>query len=277
MIAPRVNAERIVLLAWSRAILLQVAHPLVAAGVAEHSSFREGRFAAAVRLRHTVRAMLSLTFGTAEAREAALARITAIHRRVNGRLREAAGPFPAGTSYSAEDPALVRWVHLTLLESVPLVYDLLVAPLAAADRDAYCAEAAPVARALGATDVPSSWRELRAGIEAMYDSGCVTVGRQGRELASAVLAPPFAPIVAPIAHVNRLFAIGFLPPGLRAQYGFAWRERDERALARWVRILRGTRRVTPDVLALWPEARAASRPIGSASREGMPEKRATSL
>jgi uncharacterized protein (DUF2236 family) len=277
MIAARVNAERLVLLAWSRAILLQLAHPLVAAGVAEHSSFRDGGVAAALRLRHTVRAMLSLTFGTPQAREAALARIQAIHRRVNGRLGEAAGPFPAGTPYSAEDPALVRWVHLTLLESVPLVYDLLVAPLADADRDAYCAAAAPVARALGAIDVPLSWREVTAGISAMYDSGGVTVGRQARELASAVLAPPFAPIVAPIAHVNRLFAIGFLPPGLRAQYGFAWRERDERALARWVRILRGARRVTPDVLALWPEARSADRSTGSASREGMPGKRAASL
>ena len=59
----RVNAERIVLLGWARAILLQLAHPLVAAGVFDHSGFRGTPYAAASRLYHTVHAMLSLTFG----------------------------------------------------------------------------------------------------------------------------------------------------------------------------------------------------------------------
>ncbi len=258
MIAARVNAERLVLLGWSRAILLQLAHPLVAAGVAEHSSYREGRLSAAVRLHHTVRAMLSLTFGTTEARDATLARINAIHRRVNGTLRDAAGPFPAGTPYSAEDPALLRWVHATLLESVPLVYELLVEPMPERDRDAYCREAAPVARALGVAEgVPGSWRELRAYMDGMHASGCVTVSREARALARAVLKPPFAPLVAPAARVNRLFTAGLLPPHLRAQYGLAWGERDERALGRWVQALRAARRAAPRALALWPEARRA--------------------
>ena len=266
MIAARVNAERLALLAWPRAILLQLAHPLVAAGVAEHSSFREGRLTAAVRLHHTVRAMLSLTFGTAEARSATLGRINAIHRRVNGRLRDAAGPYPAGTPYSAEDPELLRWVHATLLDSVPLVYGLLVAPLAQDDRDAYCREAAPVARGLGVDEgLPASWQELRGYMDRMYGSGCLAVSGEARALARAVLRPPFAPVVAPAAHVIRLFTVGFLPADLRAQYGFGWRERDERALGRWVQMLRAARRAAPDALALWPEARRL-RPLASAPR-----------
>ena len=60
------------LLGWSRAILLQLAHPLVAAGVAEHSTFRGGPLTAVARLHHTVRAMLALTFGDAPARERTL-------------------------------------------------------------------------------------------------------------------------------------------------------------------------------------------------------------
>ena len=63
MVSQRVNAERVMLLAWPRAILLQVAHPLVAAGVAAHSSFADGGFAAVHRLWQTVQAMLALTFG----------------------------------------------------------------------------------------------------------------------------------------------------------------------------------------------------------------------
>src|SRR5687768_9666876 len=106
VISRRVNAERLVLLGWSRAILLQLAHPLVAAGVAEHSSFRAGSVAAAKRLHMTVRAMLALTFGTGRGRAAARDGILAIHRRVHGVLPAATGRFPAGTPYSAEDPDL---------------------------------------------------------------------------------------------------------------------------------------------------------------------------
>ena len=68
----RINAERLVLLAWSRAILLQLAHPLIATGVAEHSAFRDGPTAAARRLHHVVRAMLALTFGDPDKQRAAI-------------------------------------------------------------------------------------------------------------------------------------------------------------------------------------------------------------
>ena len=264
MISARINAERIVLLGWSRAILLQLAHPLVAAGVADHSSFREGRLTAALRLHDTVRAMLSLTFGTDAEREATLARINGIHRRVNGTLRRETGPFASGTYYSAEDPALLLWVHGTLLESIPMVYERVVGPLSAGERDDYCRESAPVVRALGVQgDVPESWEALRAYMSAMYAGGTVVVGDAARALAPAVLAPPFAWLVAPVARVNRLFAVGLLPPAIRAQYGFAWRARDEAALERWTRILRRVRAHAPKSLAFWADARG---PRGTATR-----------
>ena len=97
MVSQRVNAERVMLLAWPRAILLQVAHPLVAAGVADHSSFADGGFAAVHRLWQTVQAMLALTFGDRVEQQEAIDGILAIHRRVNGTLSETVGPFPSGT------------------------------------------------------------------------------------------------------------------------------------------------------------------------------------
>lgn len=256
MISAQVNAERIVLLGWSRAILLQLAHPLVAAGVAEHSSFREGRLAAALRLHQTVHAMLSLTFGDAAERDAALARINGIHRRVHGVLTDAVGGFPAGTRYSAENPALLLWVHATLLESIPMVYERLVAPLAAEERDRYCEEAVPVVRALGVeSGEPRSWQELRHYIDGMCASNQIVVGRQARELAAAVLAPPLAWMIAPATHVNRLFTVGLLPPFVREQYGFAWTGADEHALERWTRFIRRSRPLLPNWMALWAAAR----------------------
>ena len=248
------------LLGWSRAILLQLAHPLVAAGVADHSSFREGGLAAARRLHLTVKAMLALTFGDASGRGAALDGIRAIHRRVHGHIPAAAGRFPAGMPYSAEDPDLVLWVHATLLDSIPLIYDRVVQPLTALDRDAYCAEAAPVAIDLGARehDVPRTWSALRAYLDRMYASGSIAVSAQARELASAVLAPSFGPFVAPAAWINRVITVGLLPERIRTEYGFGWTAADERALARATALVRGLRRITPSALALWPEAKHVS-------------------
>ena len=253
----RVNAERIVLLGWARAILLQLAHPLVAAGVFDHSGFRGTPYAAASRLYHTVHAMLSLTFGDEAARQRTLDGIRAIHRRVNGMLPETTGPYPAGTRYSAEDPALVLWVHATLIESVLLVYERLVAPLTASERDEYCAEAFPIAVALAAREdeVPRTWNDMRCYLERMYASNAIAVGRQGRELAGAVLSPSGGWLVAPATWINRMVTVGLLPPQVREQYGMTWSPRQDRTVARLLSLLRNTRRLLPGAIALWPDAR----------------------
>ena len=91
----KVNREVVVVAGWGRAILLQLAHPSVAAGVHGHSGFRGSLRASFQRLHSTVGAMLSLTFGHTEEMIAAAAGINAIHDRVQGRVNA-----PAGGSYS---------------------------------------------------------------------------------------------------------------------------------------------------------------------------------
>jgi uncharacterized protein (DUF2236 family) len=257
VIALRVNAERLALLGWSRAILLQMAHPLIAAGVAEHSSFRATPLAAVSRLRETVRAMLALTFGDPIAHGHAIARIKAIHARVHGELREAVGAYPAGARYSAEDPALLLWVHATLIESVVLVYEQLVAPLSAEERDQYLVEAADVAITLGAidADVPRTWTALEAYLAGEYASGRIAVGTDARMVVDVVLFPPLSAISGPFAWVNRVVTLGLLPPFVRDQYHYAWTTGRESQFRRVTGAIRGLRRVTPNALALWPEAR----------------------
>ena len=78
--------------------------------------------------------MLAITFGDEGERARALDAIGAIHRRVHGTLPAACGRFPAGTPYSAEDPALLLWVHATLIDSILVVYARLVAPQSEAER-----------------------------------------------------------------------------------------------------------------------------------------------
>jgi uncharacterized protein (DUF2236 family) len=256
-IAHRVNAERLVLAGWSRAILLQLAHPLIAAGVADHSSFRASPVASARRLHQTVRAMLGLTFGTETARQRVIDEIRAIHRRVRGSLRTDVGGWRAGTAYSAEDPALLLWVHATVLESAVLAYDAIVGDIDAADRDAYCREAASVAIALGArrADVPVDWSSLTGYIATMYASGALAVGPDARAVGGAVLRGRLSTLTGPVAWANRRLTAGWLPPAIREQYGLPWSDRHDRQFHRVQRVLRRMRAVMPPVVALWPEAR----------------------
>lgn len=261
LVSHRINAERLMLVGWSRAILLQLAHPLIAAGVAEHSTFRGNPLATAARLHHTVRAMLALTFGDAAARESALEGIRTIHRRVHGRLPVAAGRFPAGTPYSAEDSDLLVWVHVTLLESILLVYDAIVAPLSNDERDRYCMEASSVPIALGAreSDVPRSWAAVRSCLDATYAGGTIAASDQARALAAAVLAPPMARAIWPLTWANRVLTVGLLPDEIRQQYGFAWSPSSERAQRRLLRTLAWLQAVSPARLTQWPDARARRR------------------
>ena len=178
----------------ARAILMQFAHPLIAAGVAEHSSFQKSGLSPLRRLHGTIRAMLALTFGDADAARDAAARINRIHDRVNGTLREAAGLYPAGTPYSAHDPHLLAWVQLTLLDTMPRAFELLVAPLTPAEKDAYCAEARSGARLLGLPDelVPVTYPEVSRAIAARLEDGALLVTDTARLLARDILRPSTA-------------------------------------------------------------------------------------
>jgi uncharacterized protein (DUF2236 family) len=135
----RVNRESVVLLGGTRALLLQLAHPSVAAGVAAHSGYREDGLG---RLRRTLELTMALTFAPRSEALQAAGSINSVHRRVSG-LRE------DGTPYHALDPELLLWVLATLVDTSLQVYELCVAPLSAQEREAYYQEVRKVATHLG--------------------------------------------------------------------------------------------------------------------------------
>jgi uncharacterized protein (DUF2236 family) len=236
---------------------MQMAHPLIAAGVAHHSAFRGTALQAARRAHQTIGAMLSLVFGDDAERNETLDRIRAIHRKVNGTLTHAAGPFPAGTRYSAEDPALLLWVHATLADSTADIYGRLVRPLTEPELDTLCVEAIPTLVELGGdgATAPRTWRAMRAYIDEMLASGVLAVSAEGREIGEAVLSPRAAGLPVPFGGVHRLISIGLLPPSLREAYGFTWTATQQMRFDRAIRLLRRVRRVTPQPLALFAQAR----------------------
>ena len=259
--ARRVNREAVVVLGWGRAILMQLAHPLVAAGVGAHSGFDAGPLAYLRRMRRTISAMLSLTFGDESEIRQTAERIKAVHRRVHGRLDRAVGPYAAGTPYDATDPALLAWVHATLVDSQLRSYALFVGPLTAAEEDGYCAEAAQVGPRLGAPPgaLPATRDGLERYLHEMQQAGRLAVSEQARRLAAALLALPGGPCVAPARWLGRLTTVGLLPATLRDGYGFVWDERDARQLRAAAAALRAARRFAPRVLREWPAARRSGR------------------
>lgn len=247
----KINREAIIVAAWGRAILLQLAHPSVAAGVHHHSSFRGSLRSSLRRLHSTVSAMLSLTFGDTEQMIAAAAGINMIHDRVRGHVS------PTGTAYSAHDPGLQKWVHSTLLESIPLTYERLIGSLTSRERDRYCSEAAIMEPLLG---MPAGWlprdaRSLDDYMNEMLDGGGLVVTDTSRALARAVLYPPNWYVAWPAFRAIQLITLGSLPPSIRQAYGFEWGTSDARALARWTRGLRTALRLLPPIAREWPQAR----------------------
>jgi uncharacterized protein (DUF2236 family) len=209
------------------------------------------------RLHGTIKAMLALTFGDPEEAEAAAGRINAIHDRVHGHLAEDAGVWAAGTPYTATDPQLLTWVQATLLDSMPLAYERLIAPLGRGDLDAYCAEASAASPRLRIPvgSVPSSRDALDAYLHRMLESQTLAVTSTARELAHEVIEPSASNALWPLSAVARLASIGWLPPRIRLAYGFSWDEQDDRRLDAWCRRLRHVRRLTPDRLAQWQAVR----------------------
>lgn len=259
----KINREMIVVAGWGRAILLQLAHPAVAAGVHQHSTFRGSLRSSFRRLHATVGAMLSLTFGDTEQMVETAARINAIHDRVRGCVPPAPGlqqsgrEGPARGGYCAHDPHLQRWVQATLLESIPRAYERFVGPLSVRERDQYCAEAAIMEPLLG---MPAGWlprdaAQLETYMRGMLAGGGLVVSDSSRALARAVLYPPRWYVAWPAFRAMQLLTVGSLPPSIRDAYGFEWRPRDERALARWTALIRTSLRQLPPLAREWRVAR----------------------
>ena len=261
----RVGRERVLLAAGPAALLLQLAHPLVAAGVAEHSGFRADPLH---RLRATLDATLRVTFGDREQATAAAARVGARHRHVTGRTRTAVGRFPAGTSYRAEDPELALWVHATLVWSALELYDGFVAPLPRERRARYQAEMSAFGRAFGvpAELLPGSYPEFENYVRSMDEDAVLEVGPQARTLGREVLSAGASGLSRPLGSwagaLSEVLAAGLLPPRLRSGYSLSWGRWEQQAFSAARLATRTAVPALPAQARYWPHYLAAERRLG---------------
>jgi uncharacterized protein (DUF2236 family) len=243
----RVNGEAVLLLGGGRALILQVAHPGIAAGVAQFSNYREEPWK---RLHRTLDATLDIVFGDRQTSAAASARLRRIHARVNA-------TDDRGEPYSALDPELLLWVHATLIDTSLTIYQRYVAPLAGNELERYYEEMQALGEAYSIPRgvMPADYAGFRRYRDAMLAEG-LRVTDATRDVAGAVLRPDLTPLAWPALELVRLVTVGTLPAGLRAELDLPWGPNRERALAGSQAAIRRLLPVMPALVRRFPKARS---------------------
>lgn len=233
----RVNSEPVVIAGGGRALLMQVAHPAVGAGVEQHSSYASDPWG---RLFRTLDVMMKLGFGTPEQSARQQRMLTKMHRRVTGTTDD-------GTPYHALDPALLVWVWATLVDTALLMYERVQPRLRPIEREVFYAESKLVAYGCGVPvgGCPDTWADFSAYIDRVVAED-LRVTSSARAVATAAMVPPLPGPLADLAAVpNQLVTIGMLPPSLRDEFGYAWTPELQARLDRWLRNTRRAAAVIP--------------------------------
>lgn len=255
----RIARERAILAGGPAALLLQVAHPLVGEGVRAHSGFATDPLQ---RLRGTLDAVLTVTFGDRAQVRAAVGYVARKHRPVRGTLPDAGASIPAGTRYSANDPDLALWVFSTLVWTALEVTDIFLRPTTPAERDAYYRDMTQMAHLFGVPEalLPADY----AGLERYVDEQVRTVldvGTTAHLISRQILAPD-PPIVArPLRPLPSVLAAGVLPPEVRDAYGLPWGRRERAAFAVVRRAARLVVPLLPGRVRYWPHYVVARRRV----------------
>jgi uncharacterized protein (DUF2236 family) len=220
-----------------RALVMDVAHPKVAAGVEDHSAFRSRPWR---RGWVTMDAAIRLVFGPTATARAAARQIYATHDHIHGSLPEAAGPWRRGDSYSAHDASLLTWVWATLVDSAAVAYSRYVGPLAPAEADAYYADMVAFARFVGipAGLLPADRTAFASYLEAMLAGDLLGSAELSRRLARHILWFDHRRVPSSVVRVGRVLALTTLDQRLCQRLDLGLDAEDERFGARLDRTLR---------------------------------------
>jgi uncharacterized protein (DUF2236 family) len=247
----RVNLEPGLVLGGGRALLLQVAHPLVAAGVAQHSDYQSDPWA---RLARTLDVMFKMAFADRAVSRRQSKTLEATHRRVSGTSSE-------GVAYRALDPALLVWVWATLVDSALVVYERCYGRLGPIDRERFYQEQKLIAYGCG---VPEGACPERLADFESYFAGVVEtqlrVTPEAQAVADAISRPPLRRPLGPLAAGPlNLVTAGLLPPSVRHDYGLAWSDERDRLLTAFFGVVGFAARFVPRPLRQLPGLYAVRR------------------
>jgi len=259
-----------VFLGAGRAALLQLAHPWVAAALAEHSTVMDRPMA---RFHNTFRIVFTMVFGSLDQALGAARYLYGLHTRIGGELTEDVAGWRRGMHYEANEVSALRWVYATLVESAVLAYESALGPLGETERQRYFAESRTLAGLFGipAEALPKDWAGLVAYMEQMYPSDELGVSASARGMAQNLLAGAGSWIHPPQWY--GALTAGWLPERLRTEFGLEFGAEERHAAERGARWFSAVYRKLPAALRYtgpWHEAcaRLEGRWAGIAARVG---------
>ena len=198
-----------------RMVLMELAHPAIAAAVHDHDRFRRNPI---LRAQVTAKAIGDVIHGSVEEAQAVSQRLAGIHDRVNG------------PGYAASEPALLMWVAATYFDSVLLATALWRQPFSEADRTEFFSQMQQAIDLLGCPieRQPQSLPDFHRYVAATLDE--LTVSDTALDLVRRIFWPSAKRRHDIPMALYRLVSFGHLPDRLRAQFGYHWTERCDRAL-----------------------------------------------
>lgn len=221
-------------------LLLQVAHPVVGAGVEQHSEFRSAPWP---RLWNTLLSLSTVIYGGRCAAEAEARRLIDVHRDMKG-------VDDKGRRYHALNPEAYHWVHATLVMGAVDAHRLFGKGMTSEQVEAYYQEMRDVGRVWGLKDhhVPADWPAFVAYYDRMLAER-LEMNQSVRDVLDELTRPQkppvrwvpgllWKPFGALAAHYALLVNVGSLSPALRERFGLTWTDEQERSLRRFARITR---------------------------------------
>jgi uncharacterized protein (DUF2236 family) len=217
-VAWQLGGDLAVFLGGGRAALLQLAHPMVAFAVEQHSKTRTdvvGRF------QRTFRNVFAMVFGDLDAAYTAARRVHSIHTRINGEIPHAIGTWRAHTPYHANDPDALRWVHATLVDTTIAVRERLDGALPTALKDTYIVEMNRFAALFGIPRdlLANSWSAHESYMARMLSSGELAVAPVAREMGLFLVGRGGGSDQPPLGRVAEAITASLLAPPLVHQFG----------------------------------------------------------
>jgi uncharacterized protein (DUF2236 family) len=230
-----------VLLGGGRALLLQVAHPAVSAGVADHSNFAIDPWK---RLTRTLDLYVGgVIFGSPEEAAAAGMRLRAMHAQIKG-------TNSAGRIYDALEPSVFHWVHATLVDGLVALVERFGNPLKGQALARAYQEMCEVGRLCGLRerDMPPDWPSFRK----YFDKTCALLEDNPvvRQVMATITHAPCPPrlqlpnllwralVWPPLGHFAMLCAVGLLPPLVRERLRLPWNQAQELELSAHAALIR---------------------------------------
>ncbi|MCG8394085.1 MAG: oxygenase MpaB family protein [Pseudomonadales bacterium] len=199
-----------------RALLLQVAHPWVTAGIDQHSVVRDDPLG---RARRTFYHILTMTYGSMPQVMASANQVRDIHEEIEGKMTEHAGAFEYGSEYRANEINAMIWVHATLWETLVYMYEDMEGELTEQEKEQFYEETKLFAMLFGIPEsaLPEDWDAFIEYNHAMWESPQLTVTDNAMQLKEDLFDAKSIFMIFPL-WVQEIVTSANLPPRIRDQY-----------------------------------------------------------